>query len=134
MNVLCFASEPDRLTVLLRAVARIRSREVNLELFRTIGELYRRLCEPRSSWPVIILYPDSHGEMGVMLAMREMFSDAKVILVLASRDDASITAAHKLGPRYLGFADEDLENIAMIVERMCRADIATVTKKAAHTA
>ena len=119
MNILCFASDPDRLTLLLKAVSGIRSSDLNLELYRSIDELYRKLSKPKESSPIVILYPADKGDLQVILAIREIFTDTKVILVLPDRDKDSIKAAHKIGLRFLAFADEDPAIITMIAEKMC---------------
>lgn len=119
MNILCFASEPKRLTMLLKAVTDSRIKNACLVFYRTIDELYRKLCQPKTPGDIVILCPRNKGELGVLNAIQEVFSDTKVIVVLPDRKKDSIELAHMIAPRFLAFADEDPANITMIVEKMC---------------
>ena len=119
MNILCFASAPERLTMLLKAVADPCTKNDCLEFYRTIDELYRRLCGPQNSGSIVILYPCNKGELDVLMAVQEVFTDTKVIVVLPDRNKKTIELAYKITPRFIAFADEDPANITMIVEKMC---------------
>ena len=118
MNILCFASTATMLEKVSKAVIKLTAHGVAIELYKSIAELSRRLCQPKNSGCIAILCLKNKKEIHETIAMQDIFNGAKIILVLPKRDQESIKAAYKIFPRFLAFADEDFSDITRIVEKM----------------
>ena len=118
MNILCFASATAMLEKVSGSVINFNAHGVAIERYKSLDELYRRLCQPKNSDYVAILYLKNKKEISEIIAMQDLFSGTKIILVLPKRDKDFIKTAYKIFPRFLTFADEDFSDISRIVEKM----------------
>ena len=118
MNILCFASATKMLEKISKAAIAVGDNEVAIELYKSIDEVYRRICQPGASSSILILCPKNKKELQEIISMLEALSGAKIILVLPKPDKDSVKMAYKIFPRFLAFADEDFTSITMVLKKM----------------
>ena len=53
-----------------------------------------------------------------MLSLRKLLSDLRLILILPDRDRDTVMSAHALRPRFLTYADGNLDDIAAVLRKM----------------
>jgi len=102
-----------------KAVIALGDNEVVIELYKSIDEVYRRICKPRSSDCILILCLRNKKEIDAIISLYDVLSGVKIILVLPKRDKDSVRMANKIFPRFMAFADEDFTIIGMVLKKMC---------------
>ena len=118
MNILCCASAPGMLEKISKAAIALSVDGVGIELYKSIDEVYVRLCQPRESDCILILCPKNKKETEQIISLHDVLSGAKIILVLPKRDKDSVKMAYKIFPRFMAFADEDFTSITMVLKKM----------------
>jgi hypothetical protein len=52
--------------------------------------------------------------------MIDLFSGVRLVLMLPEKDQGNLAEAHRLHPRYIGYADGDLEDVSAVLGNMIR--------------
>ncbi len=89
-----------------------------LEIHRNIESLNRRLCQPRYNLDIAVLNAGSHENLEELLSMRELFDRIRIILILHDREVETVRKGHTLFPRFLTYADSDLDWVTAVLKKM----------------
>ncbi|MDA8139297.1 MAG: hypothetical protein M0036_11655 [Desulfobacteraceae bacterium] len=85
---------------------------------RSLNVLEQRLRRPRNDIDVILISVNDAIEMRQLNAMRALLIDLRLVMVLPWRDEDIIAWAHKLGPRFIAFADNGYEQVGPVLRKM----------------
>jgi hypothetical protein len=85
--------------------------------FRTLTDLLLHLKSPATAKDIIVLAPRDAEELEDFLANKRL-QDRRLVLVLPDADEATLSHAHLLGPRYLCFADSIGVDLAAVLNKM----------------
>lgn len=91
-----------------------------LKTYRTIPGLVRRLRHPGSlRTDLVVLCPGSAKDLLDLKKVRPLLvSTHRVVFVLPDRTEETIATAHAFYPRYIGFADDEMEDVFAVLARM----------------
>jgi hypothetical protein len=84
----------------------------------TMDTLERRLRQPRHDIEIILISVKDAIEMAQLTELRPLLLDLRLILVLPKRDDDIVAWAHKLGPRFIAYADNGVGQVADVLDKM----------------
>jgi hypothetical protein len=91
--------------------------ENDVEVYRTIEGLSRRLRQPGNDLPFAILHAPRREDLKDILAIRDLLRDIRIILVLPDRDENTIAQGHILRPRFLCYTDSDLADVSAVLKK-----------------
>jgi hypothetical protein len=85
--------------------------------------LDKHLRKPLGKSPVGILIPSDDDELAALIGMRYLLHDMRLILILADSHQPNIahTHAHMLRPRFITYADKNLEEVIAVLWKMMDA-------------
>lgn len=83
-----------------------------------IDAVEKRLRRPRQDLEILLISVQDAIEMARLTHMRALLLDMRLILVLPKRDEAMVAWAHKLGPRFIAYADIGVEQVAPVLGKM----------------
>jgi len=92
----------------------------NPEVYHTIEGLAERLKAPHRGDVVAVLQANSQEDLAAFLSIRHRLQDIKTILLAPDREEETIALAHQLRPRFLSYANNDLYNVAAVLEKMLK--------------
>jgi hypothetical protein len=105
-------------TVDARLTSTLESQLIDEPLcFRTLTDLLLYLKSPATAKDIIVLAPRDSDELVDFLANKRL-QDRRLVLVLPDADEATLSQAHLLGPRYLCFADSVGVDLAAVLNKM----------------
>jgi hypothetical protein len=87
----------------------------------TMDTLERRLRQPRQDLEIILISVKDAIEMAHLTELRPLLLDLRLLLVLPKRDNDIIAWAHKLGPRFIAYADNGVTQVAAVLDKMLMA-------------
>lgn len=120
MELVVYAKENVAASTELEAAIRKAVPGQDIATYRSLEELERRLQQPRKDWKLAVLKTCSGEELKSILLMRDLLSDLHLIVILPDRDEETISLAHQLGPRFLSYADNDLNDIGSVLTNLVR--------------
>ena len=117
MTLLLCAREND---IGRRLKERIQGLMLNhaMESFGTIDELIQRLRQPVNGYSMAVILAGDRSELTKILEVGELLGSLKIIIILPDRNPETVSAALKLHPRYLSYADGDFLDVSMVTGRM----------------
>lgn len=89
-----------------------------LEICKTTDTLDQRLRECFDGTAVVVLIADSRKELHDLLTFQKLLSDLRIILILPDRHKDTVRRAHALRPRFLTFADGNMDDVAAVLGKM----------------
>lgn len=89
--------------------------------FRVFGDLLDHLQSPVSAEDIIVLAPVDADELAGFLTHKRL-QDRRLVLILPDAEEATLSLAHLLGPRYLCFADDVETDLAAVLNKMTAHD------------
>lgn len=92
--------------------------EQHIEVCRSFGSLYRLFCRPGFNPGVAVLICGGKEELENIVSLRDLMLGKRIVLILPDHDPDTISKAHKLGPRFLGYADSAVEHVGEVVKKM----------------
>ncbi len=118
MQLLIYSSPFNRVVPMLLEALRTLELCVESEHITSLEALGLRLRKPMGVPSMGILMPADSKELSALVKFRHLLRDMRIILVLPNSDAPTITAAHLLRPRYIGYDDGDLSDVIAVTSRM----------------
>jgi hypothetical protein len=87
-----------------------------LKICRDIDHLVKTLRQPVHQDLLVVLCADSREDLCAIAQVQPMLNDVKVIVILPDRSRETIALGHRLKPRYLTFADENIDHICVVID------------------
>jgi hypothetical protein len=90
------------------------------ETLHSIEDLSRTLL-PRKGIvqeTILVLFATDSKDLLGLLSIGELLNKSRLILVLPDQRQAMVKTAHRLMPRYIGYADGDLSDVAAVLKKM----------------
>jgi hypothetical protein len=78
----------------------------------------KRLRKPGHGMQVALMIVRNGEEMDLIHAIHNLVRDVKLILVLPTHDKTMVARAHKLGPRFIAYADNGYDQVGAVLEKM----------------
>ncbi len=85
---------------------------------RDIRDFEQRLRDPRRAADLAVLVPADELELDEFAALRELYDDTRILLVLGERSPGMIMKGHSLRPRFMAFADTEPGVVRSVLEKM----------------
>jgi hypothetical protein len=60
----------------------------------------------------------SHDELDRLLSIRFLLRNIRIVLILPDRSEKTISMGHDLAPRFLGYVDDNISEVAAVVTNM----------------
>ena len=117
-NLLLYAKMTDGAAKRLRRVIEVLVLKENMEMYRTIDSLSRRLRQPRNDLPIAVLLAASRQDLLELLSIGNLLDGIRIILILPDRKDGTIAKGHRLRPSFLTYVDSDFLDVAAVLMKM----------------
>ena len=88
------------------------------EIFRNISDLSRRLSKPADAATIAVVLISGRSDLNEFVSIRHLLSEIPLILILPHRDNKTTSVGLDLAPRFLTYADTDLREVGMVLEKM----------------
>lgn len=85
---------------------------------RTITDLEMKLRRESLGEIIALILRVNKRNLSQLIAMKELFKDTDVILILDKRDSEIIASSHLLRPRFVTYADSDFLDVASVLIKM----------------
>lgn len=88
------------------------------ERCENVAGLTQRLRQRTGDLTLVVLCVSSPEELEAILDLRCWLQDLRILLLLPDRTNGTLARGLTLRPRFLGYADTDLADVAAVLERM----------------
>lgn len=89
-----------------------------IEVYQTVGELRERLRYPLDDPTIAVLVAPTRESLEELVAIRNLFADVRIIMVLPDTAPETVAKGHDLHARFLTFSDSDPNEVALVLNRM----------------
>ena len=121
MNVLLYiscGSRPEKIGLLSKIESAVLDNTV--EVINGFEKLLERLKRFSHTIEVAILFAYSKDALSNILSVKELLEDVRIILILPDRLPETISKGHLLRPRFMTYADSDLEDVKAVLIKMLK--------------
>jgi len=119
MNVLFYIPATGEADEWIQRAADMVAPKAETEVFRSIGDLSRRLCRPVYGGPTVaVLLAGNEEDLLNMVSIRHLFLDIPIILILYDREEDTTAMGYALYPRFLTYADSNPAEVAAVLGKM----------------
>ena len=91
--------------------------------FNSLDELEVRLRRPHLDVDIILIGVGDAIEMVKLTQMRGLLIDKRIVMVLPRREPDMVAWAHKLGPRFIAYADDSEDQLVGVLGKMLNKNI-----------
>jgi len=88
-----------------------------IEVYQTINDLSLRLRGAKDT-AIVILLVGNREDFLDLLAIRQLFRNIRIIVVVPDTEHETIAMAHRLRPRYLTYIDGNFLGLSAVVNKM----------------
>ena len=120
MNVLFYATMKDGLWERLRKRIEAVVPAENMEIYRTLEGLSKRLHQPLYDLSIAVLLAATREELQEILSIQDLITDIRVIAIIPDREKETVAKGHLLRPRYLTYSDGDFADVAAVLGKMLK--------------
>ncbi len=120
MNVLFYLPVTSKIDARIQEVVELVKPMAKTEVFRSIKDLSIRLCRPAGSPTIAVLLAGNKIDLVDFAFIRNLFSDAPIILVLHDRKESTAIIGYSLVPRFLTYMDSNLMEVGAVLEKMIK--------------
>lgn len=85
---------------------------------RSFTTMEKRLRRPSHGLEIVLAVVNDVKEMGCIEEIQALMRDLKLVLVLPDRDSKMVSQAHNLAPRFIAYADHDVEQVGAVMDKM----------------
>mgnify|MGYP001094117942 CR=1 FL=1 len=93
----------------------------NVELYRSVESVRDRLRPPNLEALVALFVPSGKADLEELVSLADFLNGIPVLIILSDRDPKSIAIAHRLRPRFVTFAGDDLAEVLSVINKMGKA-------------
>lgn len=95
------------------------------ETFNSVAHLSRRLCRPhvRRGETIGVLFAADRQDLANLLSIQDLLDDVRIILVLPDDKKETVSAGHRLRPRYISYAGGNFEDVAAVLNKMMQRSL-----------
>ena len=90
----------------------------HIEICRTFDGLSSRLHLPRNGLEIAVLFAADSKDLANLVSLQDVFADFRIILIVPDSECDTISQAHTLRPRFLTYADSNVEEVGMVLQKM----------------
>ncbi len=102
----------------LQRIVEPLAKKMDMEIYRSIPSLTRRLTRPKYDIAVAVLLANNKKALLDLFSTRDLLSDIPIILILPDRQDDTVSKGHKLHPRFLSYVDSDFSDVGAVLKKM----------------
>ena len=90
------------------------------EMFNSVESLSRRLCRPNTTREetIAVLFTVDIKDLLDLIYIRDLLDDIGIILILPDDKKETISAGHRLRPRYISYTDGNFKDVAAVLNKM----------------
>jgi hypothetical protein len=118
VSILLYTGKPKRLAGRLRKIIEAEAAGREIVVCSDFEELSARLHQSVYDVDAAVLLLSTRKELEAMLSRKESLWGLRVILVLPHEDRDTISKAHRLSPRFIGFVDKGFTDVAAVLAKM----------------
>lgn len=90
----------------------------SLYVYHRIGDLSREIHRIPWGASIAVLLASNKNELSEIIALKGLFQERRIILILPDRKKESISKGHALFPRFLSYADSDFRDVRAVLNKM----------------
>ncbi len=92
--------------------------DLKVEVYRSIEELGQGLCRLLEYDIILILRAESREDLLQLVSLRDLFRDARIILLVPDGEKETLSIAHRVRPRFLGNSEGDFSDTLSVLRKM----------------
>ena len=96
--------------------------EKGLKVYKTLEGLLERLHRPIDPETILIIVASSREKLSEVLSLRRALGDVRTVVVAPDQDPKTVSLAHQLRPRFLTYANADLDGLAAVLQKMIESE------------
>lgn len=116
--ILFYAAEKNRAVESLEKVLAEQLPAQRVTYCTTMETFERRLRRPRQGIKIVLVSVCDAIEMMQLYHLRPLLLDMRLLLILPTREADTVAWAHKLGPRFIAYADNSIRQVADVLDKM----------------
>lgn len=116
--ILLYATSKNHVVETLEQIVAEQLPTRHLIRCRSLADLEQRLRRPCHHAEIVLISVGDAIEMQELSAMRPLFIDLRLVMVLPRRDPDIIAWAHKMGPRFIAYADNGHQQVGAVLNKM----------------
>jgi len=120
MNVILYIPSSDGDDIRQRIEGLIP--EKGLKIYRTLEGLSERLHRPIDPETILIIVACSQEKLSEIFPLRRVLEDVRTVVVAPDQDPKTVALAHQLRPRFLTYANSNLEDLSSVLQRMIKSE------------
>jgi hypothetical protein len=120
MRIFLYAKEDEPSGDKLKGLIKMGLPDVEIEIYRMINKLSRRLTEPVDNISIGVLLITSQEDLKSILSIHYLLQDLPKILIVPDRKAETIALAHQLRPRFLSDIHSDFGEVIAVLKKMLK--------------
>ncbi len=112
--ILFYATERNRVVKTLEA----QLADYKMVRCRSLDTMVKRLRKPRHGLEVALIIVNNIEEMIRISEIQNLVRDMRIVIVLPRHDEQMVAWGHKLGPRFIAYADNGYEQAGAVLKKM----------------
>jgi len=89
-----------------------------ITLIKDVVDLEYHLRQQLDNNSIAVLLPANRIELTAIIALKNIFGDIPIILIMPDRENNTISLGYKLRPRFITYADSDFLDVAAVLMKM----------------
>ena len=120
MNLTAFIPENNENGACLLQAVEKSLPEGTVVLSRNYEDLRMQLVRPADERNCALLFAEDKKDLSFFAEHADWFRDFKIILILPDGADNTLSVGFRLHPRYIGYADCNLQEVIMVLKKMLK--------------
>jgi len=118
VRILLYAKPSHKISPSIKRTILNTVSQEHVEEYSDIEAFKRRLLKPKTFPLVTVIAPLDFNELERIRALDYLLHDIKMILILPDMGEQTIRCGHLLRPRFLTFADSQMDWVVEVLKRM----------------
>ena len=86
---------------------------------RSLDDFKHLLKQSVGQAKVVVYLALDREDLSAIQSVQPLLYDAKLILIIPDRHQSTIEWGHKIGPRFLSYADSSFEDVRDVIKKIC---------------
>ena len=120
MKLICYADDKTLAGDRLLKMIDDQVSTVTVETHRSLADFRQGLLQQQQKPDAAVLMAADVKELKRIITLEKLLTDMRILLILPDRNKETVSAGHRLRPRFMSYADSDFEDVVAVIKQILK--------------
>ncbi len=118
MKIILYTDDKEAMAKNFRKLIQNQLPDIQMDTLNSVSRLSEKLCRPLNRISVIVIFVMCERDIDRLLALKPLFDNIRLILVLPDRTTDLMAHGLQLNPCFISYLDSDFSDVTSVLQKI----------------